>query len=111
MRDEVSGICTADSQVKAETDVPCTCIIITAGAWSRQVFPTLLPNSSLELPVSRLAVHSPGSAIAPLDQGARGPGMPCSLPGRATGLLPRELLSRGRTDLPGRRGLGRGAVA
>lgn len=58
VRNEVSSVCIADTQTSTETDVPCTRIIITAGAWSRQVFSTLFPTSSLELPVSSLAGHS-----------------------------------------------------
>lgn len=58
MRDEVSSVRIADTQTSTETDVPCTRIIITAGAWSRQVFSTLFPTSDLELPVTSLAGHS-----------------------------------------------------
>lgn len=58
MRDELSSICVADTQSNTETDIPCTTIIITAGAWSPQVFATLFPTSDFRLPVSSLAGHS-----------------------------------------------------
>lgn len=38
VRDELSSIRIADIQSSTETDVPCTRLIITAGAWSPQVF-------------------------------------------------------------------------
>ena len=38
VRDELSSIRIADTQSSTETDVPCTRLIITAGAWSPQVF-------------------------------------------------------------------------
>lgn len=58
MRDEVSSVRIADTTSSTETDVPCTKIIITAGAWSPQVFKTLFPTSALKIPVSSLAGHS-----------------------------------------------------
>lgn len=38
VRDELSSIRIADTHSSTETDVPCTRLIITAGAWSPQVF-------------------------------------------------------------------------
>lgn len=38
--------------------VPCTRLVITAGAWSPQVFSTLFPSATIKLPVSSLAGHS-----------------------------------------------------
>lgn len=38
VRDELSSIRIADTQSSTETDIPCTRLIITAGAWSPQVF-------------------------------------------------------------------------
>ncbi|CAJ2504495.1 Uu.00g118890.m01.CDS01 [Anthostomella pinea] len=58
VRGELSSICIADTQSSSETDVPCTNIIIAAGAWSAQVFATLFPTSTTKLPVSSLAGHS-----------------------------------------------------
>ncbi|KAI1772710.1 FAD dependent oxidoreductase [Hypoxylon cercidicola] len=58
MRDELSSICVADTQSSTETDIPCTTVIITAGAWSPQVFSTLFPASTFRLPLSSLAGHS-----------------------------------------------------
>lgn len=58
VRDELSSVTIADTASSTETDVPCTRLIITAGAWSPQVFTELFPNSQSKLPVSSLAGHS-----------------------------------------------------
>lgn len=58
VRDELSSICIADTQSSTETDIPCTNVVIAAGAWSSQVFKTLFPTSNFKLPVSSLAGHS-----------------------------------------------------
>ncbi|KAH6648759.1 FAD dependent oxidoreductase [Truncatella angustata] len=58
MRNEVSSIRIEDATSGTETDVPCTTIIITAGAWSPQVFKTLFPTSNLNIPLSSLAGYS-----------------------------------------------------
>ncbi|EMC92622.1 hypothetical protein BAUCODRAFT_77159 [Baudoinia panamericana UAMH 10762] len=42
----------------AELKLPCTRLLITAGAWSARVFETLFPSSTLDLPISSLAGHS-----------------------------------------------------
>ncbi|KAK4495565.1 hypothetical protein PRZ48_012833 [Zasmidium cellare] len=38
--------------------IPCTRLLITAGAWTPQVFDELFPNASLSIPVTPLAGHS-----------------------------------------------------
>ncbi|KAI1496612.1 nucleotide-binding domain-containing protein [Biscogniauxia marginata] len=58
MRDELASVRIADTRSSTETDVPCTSIVIAAGAWSPQVFATLFPRSDLKLPISSLAGHS-----------------------------------------------------
>ncbi|KAI1080543.1 FAD dependent oxidoreductase [Whalleya microplaca] len=58
VRNELSSICIADTHSSSETDIPCTAIVIAAGAWSPQVFSTLFPTSQLRLPISSLAGHS-----------------------------------------------------
>lgn len=58
MRNEVSSICIADTRSSTETDIPCTRVIITSGAWSPKVFQTLFPTSSYKLPITSLAGHS-----------------------------------------------------
>ncbi|ROV98703.1 hypothetical protein VMCG_06825 [Cytospora schulzeri] len=58
VRDELSSVTIADTTSSTETDVPCTRLIITAGAWSPQVFTGLFPRSRSKLPVSSLAGHS-----------------------------------------------------
>lgn len=57
-RDELASVRIADTQSSTETDVPCTKIIIAAGAWSPEVFMTLFRHSQLKLPISSLAGHS-----------------------------------------------------
>ncbi|OTB17041.1 hypothetical protein K445DRAFT_316550 [Daldinia sp. EC12] len=58
VRNELSSICIADTQSSTETDIPCTNVVIAAGAWSSQVFRTLFPTSNFKLPISSLAGHS-----------------------------------------------------
>jgi glycine/D-amino acid oxidase-like deaminating enzyme len=41
-----------------EADIPCTRLILAAGAWTPQVFSTLFPNASIKIPISPLAGHS-----------------------------------------------------
>lgn len=57
-RNELSSVTIADMTSSTETDVPCTKLIIAAGAWAAQVFAELFPMSSSELPISGLACHS-----------------------------------------------------
>jgi glycine/D-amino acid oxidase-like deaminating enzyme len=54
----VSSVRIAQIDSSTETDIPCTRLIITAGAWSGRVFKELFPKSQLKLPVSTLAGHS-----------------------------------------------------
>ncbi|KAH8661932.1 FAD dependent oxidoreductase [Xylariales sp. PMI_506] len=58
VRDEISSIRILNTESGTETDVPCTNIIIAAGAWTPQVFGTLFPKSGLRVPVSSLSGHS-----------------------------------------------------
>lgn len=58
IRDELSSVCIADTGSSTEVDVPCTRVIIAAGAWSGQVFKTLFRHSRREIPVASLAGHS-----------------------------------------------------
>ncbi|KAK3941937.1 FAD dependent oxidoreductase [Diplogelasinospora grovesii] len=58
VRNELSSIRIADSRSSTETDLPCTRLIITAGAWSGRVFESLFRHSQLRLPISSLAGHS-----------------------------------------------------
>ncbi len=55
---EISGVRIADAGSGAETDVPCTRILVAAGAWSPQAFAALFPTSAERLPISSLAGHS-----------------------------------------------------
>ncbi|CAK3817507.1 hypothetical protein BTJ68_02472 [Lecanosticta acicola] len=41
-----------------EEEIPCTRLLITAGAWTAKVFASLFPGSKLRIPVSPLAGHS-----------------------------------------------------
>ena len=38
--------------------IPCTRLLITAGAWTPSVFSTLFPTSNVHIPISQLAGHS-----------------------------------------------------
>ncbi len=58
MRDEFSSIKILNTSTNAVSEFPCTRLLISAGAWSPQVFSTLFPDSKLMLPISRLAGHS-----------------------------------------------------
>lgn len=58
MRNELSSIRVADTASSTETDVPCTRLIIAAGAWSARVFAELFPASDGRLPITSLAGHS-----------------------------------------------------
>lgn len=42
----------------ADLKLPCTRLLITSGAWTPEVFRTLFPYSTLDIPVSQLAGHS-----------------------------------------------------
>jgi len=58
MRDELARVRILNTQTGAETDIPCTRILIAAGAWSPRVFETLFPAAKIKLPISSLAGHS-----------------------------------------------------
>lgn len=42
----------------ADLKIPCTRLLIAAGAWTQSVIETLFPSAKTEVPVSRLAGHS-----------------------------------------------------
>lgn len=58
VRNELSSVRIAEIHSSTETDVPCTRLVVAAGAWSPAAFAALFPHSPLRLPVSRLAGHS-----------------------------------------------------
>lgn len=55
---ELASIRIAETTSFTETDLPCTHLLIAAGAWSPRVFADLFPDSSTRLPISSLAGHS-----------------------------------------------------
>jgi glycine/D-amino acid oxidase-like deaminating enzyme len=55
---ELTGIRISNTETKVETDLPGTSVLISAGAWSPQVFSTLFRNSKRKLPLSSLAGYS-----------------------------------------------------
>lgn len=57
-RNELSSVRVEDTTRSTETDVPCTRVVIAAGAWSPSVFATLFPRSTTTLPITSLAGHS-----------------------------------------------------
>ncbi|KAL0937516.1 FAD dependent oxidoreductase superfamily [Colletotrichum truncatum] len=58
LRGELSRVRIGETNSSTETDVPCTRLVIAAGAWSPRVFSQLFPGASIELPISSLAGHS-----------------------------------------------------
>ncbi|KAL9593429.1 MAG: hypothetical protein Q9179_005891, partial [Wetmoreana sp. 5 TL-2023] len=54
----LSSIQIRSSTSSEEYTIPCTRLIIAAGAWTPQVFSTLFPSSKINIPVSPLAGHS-----------------------------------------------------
>ena len=58
MRDELSSIRLVNTKTNMVSDIPCSKILIAAGAWSAQVFSTLFPTSQTKIPISSLAGHS-----------------------------------------------------
>ncbi|KAI4170800.1 MAG: hypothetical protein LQ343_004689 [Gyalolechia ehrenbergii] len=54
----LSSIHVQPTNTTAEYDIPCTRLVLAAGAWTRPVFQTLFPTSTLKIPVSSLAGHS-----------------------------------------------------
>ncbi|KAL2754022.1 hypothetical protein ACRALDRAFT_1081237 [Sodiomyces alcalophilus JCM 7366] len=57
-RRELGSIRIAETTSSTETDLPCTHLLIAAGAWSPRVFAELFRHSSIRLPISSLAGHS-----------------------------------------------------
>lgn len=51
-------ICGTKDGSETETELPCTRLVITSGAWSPRVFSTLFPSSKYRIPISSLAGHS-----------------------------------------------------
>ncbi|KAM0277482.1 hypothetical protein ACHAQH_005760 [Verticillium albo-atrum] len=58
IHDELSSIRIADTTSSSETDIPCTHVLLAAGAWTPRVFATLFPLSTANIPVSGLSGHS-----------------------------------------------------
>ncbi|KAJ4298516.1 hypothetical protein N0V88_003546 [Collariella sp. IMI 366227] len=55
---ELVGVRIVDTQTSAETELPCSRLILSAGSWTGQVFETLFPKSPLQIPIRSLAGHS-----------------------------------------------------
>jgi len=58
LRGELSSVRILSVPTGTETDLPCTRLILTAGAWTPSVFAALFPASPLSIPVTPLAGHS-----------------------------------------------------
>ncbi|KAL6718291.1 hypothetical protein ACLMJK_004379 [Lecanora helva] len=54
----LSSINIIDIPTQAIKTLPCTELVITAGAWTPEVFCNLFPQSKVEIPISSLAGHS-----------------------------------------------------
>lgn len=58
VRDELASVRIGYTDSSAETEIPCTRLLLSAGAWTPGVFTALFPESDLRIPVSSLAGHS-----------------------------------------------------
>lgn len=54
----LSSIRLLDARSHTQTDLPCTRLVLAAGAWTPHVFRTLFPSSPLRIPITPLAGHS-----------------------------------------------------
>lgn len=54
----LSDITILNTTTQEEKTLPCTHLILAAGAWSAQVHRTLFPSSKISLPISSLSGHS-----------------------------------------------------
>ncbi|KAF2456892.1 FAD dependent oxidoreductase [Lineolata rhizophorae] len=57
IKDELASVRIADSD-GSETDLPCSRLLLTCGAWTPKVFTTLFPRATVKIPVSSLGGHS-----------------------------------------------------
>ncbi|KAL9096577.1 MAG: hypothetical protein Q9165_001064 [Trypethelium subeluteriae] len=57
LRDNLASVRIQSANDESETDIPCTRLLIAAGAWSPDVFRTLFPESSFTPPIDSLAGH------------------------------------------------------
>ena len=57
LRDSLASIRIQSTIDDSETDIPCTRLILTAGAWTPSVFRTLFPQSTYTPPIGSLAGH------------------------------------------------------
>ncbi|KAK3363614.1 FAD dependent oxidoreductase [Lasiosphaeria hispida] len=58
LRSELASVRIADTKTGTETDLPCTRVVIAAGAWSGKVFKELFPYAKGGIPIGSLAGHS-----------------------------------------------------
>ncbi|MCJ1444725.1 MAG: hypothetical protein MMC23_005227 [Stictis urceolatum] len=54
----VESITVESTSTPEQHTIPCTRLVLAAGAWTPRVYSTLFPTSSLKIPVSSLAGHS-----------------------------------------------------
>ena len=54
----LTGIMLQEGGSSKPSELPCTSIVITAGAWTPSVFSQLFPDSTLNIPIEPLAGHS-----------------------------------------------------
>ncbi|KAK4693168.1 hypothetical protein P7C71_g4182, partial [Lecanoromycetidae sp. Uapishka_2] len=53
-----SGVEVVNTSTGEKSTIPCSHIVIAAGAWSSQVYQTLFPKSKTRIPITSLAGHS-----------------------------------------------------
>ncbi|KZF21251.1 FAD dependent oxidoreductase-like protein [Xylona heveae TC161] len=56
LRGEISSVRIAEGE--SETDIPCTHVVFTAGAWTPTAFSRVFPQAGIKIPVTPLAGHS-----------------------------------------------------
>lgn len=71
VRDELASIRIGYTDSSTETEIPCTRLLISAGAWTPSVFSSLFPTSSITIPISSLAGHSLVVRVAATASGSR----------------------------------------
>ncbi|KAI0019101.1 FAD dependent oxidoreductase [Xylariomycetidae sp. FL0641] len=57
-RGELSRVRVADTSSSSEVDIPCSTLVVAAGAWSGDAFAALFPGAPARPPVASLAGHS-----------------------------------------------------
>lgn len=93
VRGELASVRIGATDSSAETEIPATRLLLSAGAWTPQVFASLFENASVSIPVGSLAGHSLVVRAAPGVAGGGGDDGCHAVYANIGGLAP-ELYSR-----------------